>query len=79
MSKVLTPESVAARPDATYFSPERFAMLKRIFDAVCKEENIHSAEQRDELAANLLEAAKFTRNERTLIAVMRYDIAGFRK
>jgi hypothetical protein len=58
MSKVLTPESVAARPDASYFSPQRLAMLKRIVDAVCKEENIHSAEQRDELAANLLEAGR---------------------
>lgn len=79
MIKVLTPESVAARPDASYFSPETLSTLKRIFDAVCNEENIYSAEQRDELAVNLLEAAKFTCDERTLSAVMKYDIAGFRK
>ena len=79
MSKVLTPESVATRPDASYFSSERLAMLRRIFDAVCKEENIVSEQQRDELAANLLEAGKFTRDEGTLIAVMKYDIAGYRK
>ena len=79
MSKVLTPASVATRPDASYFSPERLKMLKRIFDAVCKEENIVSEVQRDELAANLLEASKLTRDEGTLIAVMKYDIAGFRK
>jgi hypothetical protein len=79
MSKVLTPENVATRPDASYFSPERLAMLKRIFDAVCKEENIVSDEQRDELAANLLEAGKFTCDEKTLIAVIKYDIAGYRK
>jgi len=79
MSKFLTPESVAARPDASYFSSERLAILKRIFDAVCKEENIVSDVQRDELAANLLEAGKFTRDEQTLIAVMKFDIAGFRK
>ena len=79
MSKILTPESVATRPDASYFSPERLKMLKRIFDAVCKEENIVSEVQRDELAANLLEASKLTRDEGTLIAVMKYDIAGFRK
>ena len=79
MSKVLTPESVATRLDASYFSPERLKMLKRIFDAVCREENDLSEAQRDELAANLLEASKLTRDEGTLIAVMKYDIAGFRK
>ncbi|HUQ35357.1 MAG TPA: hypothetical protein VM144_03170 [Aestuariivirga sp.] len=79
MSKVLTPESVATRLDASYFSPERLAMLKRIFDAVCKDEKIVSEEQRDELAVNLLEAGKFTSDERTLISVMKYDIAGYRK
>ena len=79
MSKVLNPESVATRPDASYFPPERLATLKSIFDAVCKEENIASEEQRDELAINLLEAAKLTLDEGTLLAVMRYDIAGFRK
>jgi hypothetical protein len=79
MSKVLTPENVATRSDASYFSPERLAMLRRIFDAVCKEENIVAEQQRDELAANLLEAGKFTRDEGTLIAVMKFDIAGYRK
>ena len=79
MSKVLTPENVTTRPDASYFPPERLAMLKRIFDAVCKEENGFSESQRDELAANLLEASKFSKDEKTLIAVMKYDIAGYRK
>jgi hypothetical protein len=79
MSKVLTPESVAARPDACYFSPEKLSMLKRIFDSVCNDENIVSEEQRDELAVNLLEASKFSRDEKTLVAVMKYDIAGYRK
>jgi hypothetical protein len=79
MSKFLTPESVATRPDASYFSPERLAMLKRIFESVCKEESIVSEEQRDELAANLLEASRITEDEKTLIAVMKYDIAGYRR
>lgn len=79
MSKFLTPESVATRPDASYFSPERLAMLKRVFESVCNEENIVSEEQRDELAANLLEASKLTGDEKTLIAVMKYDIAGYRR
>jgi hypothetical protein len=79
MSRFLTPESVAARPDASYFPPEKLTMLRRIFDVVCKEENIVSEQQRDELAANLLEASKFSKDEKTLIAVMKYDIAGYRK
>ena len=79
MSKYLTPESLATRPDASYFSPERLAMLRRIFESVCKEESIVSEEQRDELAANLLEASRITEDEKTLIAVMKYDIAGFRR
>jgi hypothetical protein len=79
MSKFLTPESVATRPDASYFSPAKLKMLRRIFDAVCKEENIVSEAQRNEPAVNLLEASKLTRDEETLIAVMKYDIAGYRK
>jgi hypothetical protein len=54
-------------------------MLKRIFESVCKEESIVSEEQRDELAANLLEASRITEDEKTLIAVMKYDIAGYRR
>ena len=72
MSKVLTPESVATRPDASCFSSERLALLKRIFDSFCKEENIVSEEQRDELAANLLEASKFSRRRKN--AYCRHDV-----
>jgi hypothetical protein len=79
MSKFLTPESVATRPDASYFSRERLGMLKRIFESVCKEESIVSEEQLDELATNLLEASRITEDEKTLIAVMKYDIAGYRR
>ena len=79
MSKFLTAEVVATRPDASYFSAETLSMLRRIFDSVCEEENITSEEERDYLATNLLEASKFSKHERTLIAVMKYDIAGFRK
>ena len=79
MSKFLNPESVAARPDASYFAPARLSQLKRIFDTVCAAENVISKEHRDYLAANLLEASKFTRDEKTLIAVLKYDIAGLRQ
>ena len=79
MSKFLTPESVAMRPDASHFSAKRLTMLRQIFDTVCKEENVVSLAQRDDLALNLLLASKFTDDEHTLAAVMRYDIAGLRK
>ena len=79
MSKVLTPESVATRPDASYFSPEKLAMLKRIFDSTCKDERIVSKEHRDKLAANLLLASKHVEDEATLIAIMKDDIASYRK
>ena len=79
MSKVLTPESVATRPDASYFSPEKLAMLKRIFDSVCMEQRIVSKEHRDKLAANLLMASKHVDDEATLIAIMKNDIASYRK
>ena len=79
MSKVLTPESVATRPDASYFSPEKLAMLKRIFDAACTEKHIVSKENRDKLAANLLLASKHVDDEATLIAVIRDDIASIQK
>ena len=79
MSNLLTPESVAARPDASRFSPERLSQLRRIFEKVCAAEKIISDDQRDYLAANLLEASKFTRDEKTLVAVMKYDIAGLRQ
>ena len=79
MSKVLTPESVATRPDGSYFSPEKLATLKRIFDSVCKTENIHLKEHRDELAVELLLASKHTDDEAALVAVMKYIIAGYRQ
>jgi hypothetical protein len=79
MSKILTPESVATRPDASYFSPERLEMLKQIFESVCNEENIVSKEHRDDLAFKLLMASKSTDDEGTLIAAMKRAIAGYRK
>ena len=79
MSKFLTPESAAMRPDVSHFSAKRLTMLRRIFESVCEEEKIFSLAQRDDLALSLLLASKFTDDEQTLVAVMRYDIAGLRK
>jgi hypothetical protein len=77
MSKFLTPESVATRPDASYFSPEKLAMLKRVFDAACKEASITAKDERDAIAIELLVASKASDDEATLIAVVKEAIAGY--
>jgi hypothetical protein len=79
MSKVLTPESVATRPDASYFSPEKLAMLKRIFDAACKEASITATDERDAIAIELLVASKTSEDEATLIAIVREAIVGYQR
>ena len=79
MSRFLTPQSVAARPDASYFSPEKLAMLKRIFDAACKEASITATDERDAIAAKLLVAGKTSDDEATLIAVVKDVIAGYKR
>jgi hypothetical protein len=54
-------------------------MLKRIFDSVCKTENIIAKEHRDELAVELLTASKHTGDEGALIAVAEEVIRQFRE
>ena len=71
MSRYLTPQSVAARLDGSYFSPERLAMLKRIFDATCKDASITARDERDVIAIKLLAASEKIDGEAALIAVMK--------
>jgi hypothetical protein len=78
MSRFLTPQSVAARPDGSYFSPEKLAMLKRIFDAACKDAGIASTDERDAIAIKLLTASKTTDGEDALIVVLKDAIASYR-
>ena len=78
MSRFLTPQSVAARPDASYFSPERLAMLQRIFDAACKDTNITAGDERDFIAIKLLGASKTIDDEAALLAVVKEAIASYR-
>jgi hypothetical protein len=79
MSKFLTPESVATRPDASFFPPERLQKLNRVFARVCADAQFLTEEQRDELASYLLLASKFTTDEEVLVAVLRIDLAGYSK
>ena len=78
MSRFLTPQSVAARPDASYFSPEKLAMLKRIFDAACKEAGITESNERDAIAIKLLAASKTIDDEAALIVAMKDAITRYR-
>ena len=81
MTTKFTLESIALREDASYFSPEKLALLKRIFDMVCGESDIPSdaKEKRDELAVRMLVASKITEDEVSLIAFARKVIAEFRQ
>ena len=79
MTTKFTLESISLREDASYFSPEKLALLKRIFDRVCEEAEIppDAKEKRDELAVRLLVASKITEEEPALIAFGRKVIAEF--
>lgn len=78
MSRFLTPQSVAARPDGSYFSPEKLAMLQRIFDAACKDASIVAKVERDAIAIKLLAASKSIDDEAGLIVVVKDAIAQYR-
>lgn len=78
MSRFLTPQSVAARPDRSYFSPEKLAMLQRIFDAACKDASITAKDERDAIAIELLEVSKAIEDEAALTVVVKDAIARYR-
>jgi hypothetical protein len=77
MTTKFTLESIALREDASYFSPEKLTLLKRIFDMVCEEAKFPSdaKEKRDELAIRMLVASKITEDESSLIAFARKVIS----
>ena len=79
MSRFLNPQSVAARPDASYFSTEKLSMLKRIFDEACQNANITAGEQRDAIAIRLLAASKTIDDEAALIAAVKDAIASYQR
>lgn len=79
MSWFLTPRSVSARSDASYFSPEKLAMLQSIFDAACKDACITTGHQRDAIAVRLLAASKTIDDEAKLFVVVQAAIAEVRK
>lgn len=77
MSIHFSKESISARPDSGYYSPEKITLLKRIFDNACNKAGIVEQNQRDFLAQKLLAAGKNFENEAALIDLVRRSIASY--
>lgn len=79
MSVLFDKNSISARPDAGYYSPEKLTLLKRIFENACKEADVRDKETRDSLANQLLVAGKTFEDENALIEFMKKAIAQSRR
>jgi len=77
MSIHFSKDSIFARPDSGYYSPEKVTLLKRIFDNACNKARITEQHQRDFLAQKLLAAGKNFEDEAALIDVVKRSIAGY--
>lgn len=75
MSIHFSKESISARPDSGYYSPEKLAILKRIFDKACKDARITDKSIRDSLASKLLGAGRIFDSEDILIEFIKKAIA----
>ena len=79
MSIHFSKDSILARADSGYYSPEKVTLLKRIFDNACNKARITDQHQRDFLAQKLLAAAKNFQDEAALTNLMRKSIANYRR
>lgn len=79
MSIHFTKESIFARPDSGYYSPEKLTLLKRIFENACKDAGITEKAIQDDLAIKLLLAGKTFEDEDRLIKLMKNAIANLRR
>ena len=81
MDKFFTRQSIAVRANGSYFSPEKLATLKRIFETVCAEASIsHDAnDERESLASKMLIAGESNDDEASLFAAALKAIADYRK
>ena len=77
MSIHFSKESISARPDSGYYSPEKITLLKRIFDNACNKAEIVEQHQRDCLALKLLAAGKNFEDEAALIDLVKRSIANY--
>jgi hypothetical protein len=80
MNEPFTVENAAVRQQAGYFSPEKLATLKMIFEAVCDEIAIPSDAkgERDILATKLLDAGETVESEMMLIVTAMKAVADYR-
>jgi hemoglobin-like flavoprotein len=79
MSIHFSKDSIFARADSGYYSPEKVTLLKRIFDNACNKARITEQHQRDFLAQKLLAAAKNFQDEAALTNLMKKSIANYRR
>ena len=77
MSIHFSKESISARPDSGYYSPEKITLLRRIFDNACNKAKIVEQHQRDFLALKLLAAGKNFEDEAALIGLVKRSIANY--
>ncbi len=78
MSIHFSKDSITARPDSGYYSPEKITLLRRIFDNACNKAEIVEQNQRDFLALEVLAAGKNFENEAALIDLLKRSIASYR-
>ncbi len=80
MNKRFTVKDAAVRRQAGYFSPERLATLKMIFEAVCAEAAIPSDAkgERDALATRLLAAGETIESEMMLVLTAMKAVSDYR-
>ena len=71
-------DSISARPDCGYYSPEKLNLLKRIFDTACKEAHVTEKAIRDDLANKLLTAGKTFEDEDRLTEFMKNAVTELR-
>lgn len=79
MSVHFSKDSILARPDSGFYSPDKLTLLKRIFENACNDAHITEKPIRDELANKLLIAGKNFQDEDRLITFMKKAIAQLRR
>lgn len=79
MSVHFSRESILARPDSGFYSPDKLTLLKRVFENACNDAHITEKPLRDELAKKLLIAGKDFEDEDRMIMFMKKATAQLRR
>lgn len=80
MDNAISFEDLAIRNQAGILTPEKLAILKRVFDAICHEFNIPVAakSERNDLAQKILNAASTIEYEPLLLVYVRNAVEKYR-